>query len=284
MSRPNLCKRCSARTGFTLIELLVVIAIIAILASILFPVFARARENARRSSCQSNLKQLGIGMLQYAGDNDERYHVSFFVPMAFPTPNYGHFVWPGRIYPYVKSTQVYQCPSDPGSGPAPYLAPLCSYTYNQNVPVFSPALSGLAASAKTVLLFEAKGVTSYPDFPDYPGGPSSNGYLGESGHFFATGPIDNAYWAGAPGVTVGTATATGRHFDGANYLMADGHVKWYKPSSVSGGNSAGSPSNGFSDCSANTSQSAQRTTGNGECAEGTGYSGTGAHAVTFSTT
>lgn len=63
----------SSKKGFTLIELLVVIAIIAILAAILFPVFARARENARRASCQSNLKQIGLGILQYAQDYDERY-------------------------------------------------------------------------------------------------------------------------------------------------------------------------------------------------------------------
>src|SRR5437763_14432141 len=81
-------------SGFTLIELLVVIAIIAILAAILFPVFARARENARRASCQSNQKQLGLGFLQYAQDYDER--------LPF------HQNWAPQIYPYVKSTQIYK--------------------------------------------------------------------------------------------------------------------------------------------------------------------------------
>jgi prepilin-type N-terminal cleavage/methylation domain-containing protein/prepilin-type processing-associated H-X9-DG protein len=92
-------------SGFTLIELLVVIAIIAILASILFPVFARARENARRSSCQSNLKQIGIGMMQYTQDYDE----------VMPCALYGGLNgsrWWQVIQPYAKSTQVLLCPSD----------------------------------------------------------------------------------------------------------------------------------------------------------------------------
>jgi prepilin-type N-terminal cleavage/methylation domain-containing protein len=115
------------RTAFTLIELLVVIAIIAILASILFPVFARARENARRASCQSNLKQIGLGIMQYTQDYDER------IPNATGGGTGGAAMdggwtyfstWPydpdtqqfdpsrGSLYPYVKSTQIYICPSD----------------------------------------------------------------------------------------------------------------------------------------------------------------------------
>src|SRR5689334_25398731 len=98
---------CRPRRAFTLIELLVVIAIIAILAAILFPVFARARENARRSSCQSNEKQIGLGILQYVQDYDERYPLSR-VDNSGITRN----TWYGMIQPYVKSTQLFQCPSD----------------------------------------------------------------------------------------------------------------------------------------------------------------------------
>lgn len=94
----------SQRKAFTLIELLVVIAIIAILAAILFPVFARARENARRSSCQSNLKQIGFGVLQYVQDYDE---VMPRVDDDGAAP-----LWMDNIYPYIKSYQVFKCPSD----------------------------------------------------------------------------------------------------------------------------------------------------------------------------
>jgi prepilin-type N-terminal cleavage/methylation domain-containing protein/prepilin-type processing-associated H-X9-DG protein len=96
--------------GFTLIELLVVIAIIAILASILFPVFGRARENARRSSCQSNLKQMGLGIMQYTQDYDEK-----LVPVGTGSPtNVGgaRGSWAQRIQPYIKSSQLFACPSN----------------------------------------------------------------------------------------------------------------------------------------------------------------------------
>src|SRR5687768_2974407 len=95
-------ERATAKRGFTLIELLVVIAIIAILAAILFPAFARARENARRSSCQSNLKQIALGILQYTQDYDEK---------MVPQYNTSNGWWSQLTQPYLKSTQILTCPS-----------------------------------------------------------------------------------------------------------------------------------------------------------------------------
>ena len=94
------------KRGFTLIELLVVIAIIAILAAILFPVFARAREKARQTSCLSNVKQYMLGILMYAQDYDER-----LIPGAYPLP-VSPYYWYNVVQPYLKNTQVQICPSD----------------------------------------------------------------------------------------------------------------------------------------------------------------------------
>src|SRR5690606_35949651 len=109
------------KAGFTLIELLVVIAIIAILAAILFPVFARARENARRASCQSNLKQIGLGILQYVQDYDEKMPMNAVGgPQVLETgANSGNqgcagswcHLWHHAVHPYIKSVQLFNCPS-----------------------------------------------------------------------------------------------------------------------------------------------------------------------------
>lgn len=96
--------------GFTLIELLVVIAIIAILAAILFPVFARARENARRAACMSNHKQMGLGIMQYTQDYDEKYPSAYYYKNG-ASGSGGYVHWSGAIQPYVKSTQLFTCPS-----------------------------------------------------------------------------------------------------------------------------------------------------------------------------
>src|SRR5687767_14059575 len=104
--------RRSLRSGFTLIELLVVIAIIAILAAILFPVFAQARESARRTSCLSNTKQIGMGLMQYVQDYDETLVLNNNEPTTTKA-------WPDLLQPYIKSGQVFVCPSSTRRAAAP---------------------------------------------------------------------------------------------------------------------------------------------------------------------
>jgi prepilin-type N-terminal cleavage/methylation domain-containing protein/prepilin-type processing-associated H-X9-DG protein len=111
------------RRAFTLIELLVVIAIIAILAAILFPVFAQAREKARQTSCLSNMKQVGLGMLMYVQDYDEQFpKADYWLPAGSRSPlnpnatggfslRINHYKWQTWIVPYIKNTDVMRCPS-----------------------------------------------------------------------------------------------------------------------------------------------------------------------------
>ena len=126
--------RQTKKTGFTLIELLVVIAIIAILAAILFPVFARARENARRASCQSQEKQIALGFKQYLQDYDELY------------PTVGN--WAPALDPYMKSTQIFKCPSDSAAG---------TNSYAYNLLLDSKNESQMNNSSLIVLLTETPG-------------------------------------------------------------------------------------------------------------------------------
>jgi prepilin-type N-terminal cleavage/methylation domain-containing protein/prepilin-type processing-associated H-X9-DG protein len=138
-------------TGFTLIELLVVIAIIAILASILFPVFSRARENARRSSCQSNVKQILLGVMQYTQDYDEQYPRMYAFSGA--TPIY----WPQLVEPYVKSTQLYNCPSSSNAPFSTIGAVVPHYGYNAMFDYSQIALSAVNQPSATVLFADTSG-------------------------------------------------------------------------------------------------------------------------------
>lgn len=101
----------SPRKGFTLIELLVVIAIITVLASILFPVFGRVRETARRSACLSNAKNIGLAMMQYSQDFDERFPINRYLADTGEPGYPGYKTWDDAVYPYLKSNQVYICPN-----------------------------------------------------------------------------------------------------------------------------------------------------------------------------
>lgn len=215
-------KREVRRRGFTLIELLVVIAIIAILAAILFPVFARARENARRSSCQSNLKQLALGVMQYTQDYDERFPDYAGTPSAEAT--YG---WSGVLQPYLKSLQILQCPSDStafpttdsvsGAGLANEVG-YSDYAYNlwlgwTGGPSPSPgstlSLAALTQVSLTVMIHDSL---------------SGNGSTWETGGGSANCGT-TACTVNARAVLKGGAN---RHLEGANFSFADGHVKWYR--------------------------------------------------------
>jgi len=122
------------RQGFTLIELLVVIAIIAILAAILFPVFAKVREKARAISCLSNCKQMGLGMMQYVQDNEESYPIGVDQSKTTDGISDHNLYWVHRIYPYVKSVAVFKCPDQTD-------APGTLYTGNYAYPS-DPSKSG----------------------------------------------------------------------------------------------------------------------------------------------
>mgnify|MGYP000913741344 CR=1 FL=1 len=211
------------RQAFTLIELLVVIAIISILASILFPVFARARENARRTSCLSNLKQIGLGMMQYVQDYDETYSPAYSVNEGATQ------FWWDLLQPYVKSTQVFSCPSSPfASSSTP-----TNGNYGANRAIM-PLPTDTTSRVKMASLQSTAGIYMIMDFGTY--------YAGRSRAYSS----DSA-WAYLPGMGEAGGSCnmppssrpdqyqdcrSGRHFGGINMAFADGHAKWLKSSEV----------------------------------------------------
>ncbi|MDI9586046.1 MAG: prepilin-type N-terminal cleavage/methylation domain-containing protein [Acidobacteriota bacterium] len=182
------------RHGFTLIELLVVIAIIAILAAILFPVFARAREKARQTSCLSNLKQLQLGMMMYAQDYDSRNVQGAFVTSNPPTPTgpyarngANRYWWFDCVTPYLKNTQIIICPSDD------VVTSCCGFpnrSYQPNTNMGGAKDSTVVDPANTIHVIESK--ANYQAVNTDPGS-----YINQKHH--------NGGW---------------------NMSFADGHAKW----------------------------------------------------------
>ena len=213
------------RTGFTLIELLVVIAIIAILAAILFPVFAKAREKARQSSCQSNEKQLGIAVAMYVGDYDGTYPPYFVRPGGagggFGTS--GDLSWRVMMLPYIKNTQIFQCPSYGAAAPQ-FDGNGSDYNetggYGLNLMHWNGTLSTAyppIGVASTIVAESAiTNIAGCILLGDY------NATAGSV--FFSNGAPTHGYIRSDAGAL--------RHNDGANYLYTDGHVKWQKPSNI----------------------------------------------------
>jgi prepilin-type N-terminal cleavage/methylation domain-containing protein/prepilin-type processing-associated H-X9-DG protein len=216
-------------SGFTLIELLLVIAIIAILASILFPVFGRARENARRSSCQSNLKQIGLGIMQYTQDYDE--HMPSCQMAVSGITGSGN--WQVLLQPYIKSYQLFQCPSN----------------IMNNTPMLNGADSG--TPVKTMVSYgasrEAGGSGPGGGFPGSNGasfgpanvvGPPLADFASPSTTISVTdcNTSDTDYRMSADLWNNANAQNSGNnpvlfvgHLSTMNCLFADGHVKSMKP-------------------------------------------------------
>lgn len=228
---PNRRKKTLAcESGFTLIELLVVIAIIAILAAILFPVFAKVREKARQITCMSNMKQLNLGFIQYTQDNDEilpgvmsgasgasvigsgpnggwNWYSTFGAGATNPVFD----MTQGSIYPYIKSRQVYICPDDA-------IGARSGDSY---------AMNGCAAGAPSQL----SNGTARPGQPlAYFQNPSDMMLLGEEGGITGntdTGSTNDAYlYVGNPVGTTADSIST-RHTSGSNVTFVDGHAKYY---------------------------------------------------------
>jgi prepilin-type N-terminal cleavage/methylation domain-containing protein/prepilin-type processing-associated H-X9-DG protein len=231
--------------GFTLIELLVVVAIIAILAAILFPVFAKARENARRSSCMSNLKQIALGAMQYTQDYDEILPPSW-AGWSMDT------IWMGELQPYLKSTQIFFCPSanstnltltptQPAEGATfsnrtvYWWINNVSYGWNYLGLTYKACSGSGGYGCGGVNLASLDSVSQIVMLADNAGKvPSASSPLTQ---YIISCAVDNTL-----GATAAAPTLT--HFDGANFAFVDGHVKWSKiPNSFLSASLCDTPSN-----------------------------------------
>ena len=188
------------RRGFTLIELLVVIAIIAILAAILFPVFAKAREKARQASCLSNCKQWGLASMQYAQDYDETLAPDYIAYVGI-SPAYN--IWYNTLQPYIKNTQVGRCPSS--DGPA-YGGSWGGTDYGYNTTLCPDnvgcKLATVLYPAETLVMADSDWTRSTTDYSN-----SNSWNLLQAFHQSRFIPA--------------------RHNGGANFVFADGHAKWH---------------------------------------------------------
>ena len=224
-------------SAFTLIELLVVIAIIAILAAILFPVFAQAREKARQTSCLSNIKQIGLGLMMYMQDADGTYPPHLMLNVPSTTGGITHATWPQFVQPNIKNRGVFSCPSA-GDGPtlnelsftsANYAASQTAVTYGMNYWLNSYYYadaneSAIKSPAQTVWVLE----TGSPQarIPSGLVNPAAGFYQAYAPYYGAVIARTNATY----GFDVPQAAArlANRHNDGLNVLWADGHAKWTK--------------------------------------------------------
>ncbi|RYX82046.1 DUF1559 domain-containing protein [bacterium] len=231
MNTPTVNAHRLHKRAFTLIELLVVIAIIAILAAILFPVFSRARENARRTSCSSNLRQITLGLKQYTQDYDERWPIGPNVVNTDFTTG-----WSYILQPYIKSLQVYQCPSDK-TAPTddPSQVGYIDYWYNATLswngiygsagtPNYRTSVSeaALAYPSLTILLGEGDD-TTYSKSAYRTNGCTLAGQGDGAAPAFSACDTTTYFVKGN-----GVANGQKKHLDGFNLAFTDGHVKWYR--------------------------------------------------------
>jgi prepilin-type N-terminal cleavage/methylation domain-containing protein/prepilin-type processing-associated H-X9-DG protein len=223
--------RHTKKAAFTLIELLVVIAIISILASILFPVFARARENARKAACMSNLKQIGVGVMMYAQDYDETY-----ISGQTSSPI---LYWYDLLQPYTKSRQIFVCPT--AGEIKNYAGGHFSGGYALNIGGtnaqngFGIEFDYMTPNSTYVKLSTVQEPATTIMITD----PGSNGYA--STDFYAIGYAELSYIPVLHGGQVGPFGTIAPGGDvvpvapggGGNYLFADGHVKFLNASTSS---------------------------------------------------